>query len=125
VNQTDEVEIIRHTLQLATDRLQGEKESAIQHGNENELEALCLKISFQRVVSSVLTYCLSLRGPPQLVAMLLTFLVFNKEESDIAWGADRPPAKGSTGLSGPTISAAFWHREKPDHKLPDLNRGSG
>ena len=39
--------------------MQCEKESAVRHGTENELEAPCLKINFQRVVSSVLTDCLS------------------------------------------------------------------
>jgi hypothetical protein len=66
VNQTDEVEIIRHTRQLAADSLQGEKESAVEHGSKNELEAPCLKITFQRLVSSVLTDCLSSGDNPRV-----------------------------------------------------------
>jgi hypothetical protein len=59
VNQTEEVEIVRHTRQLAADSLQGEEKSAVRHKGENGLKAPCLKINFQRVVNSVLTYCLS------------------------------------------------------------------
>jgi hypothetical protein len=67
VNQTDEVEIVRHTRQLAADNLQGEKESAVEHGSEDELEAPCLEITFQRLVSSALTDCLSFGDHPKRV----------------------------------------------------------
>jgi len=59
VNHTDEVELIRHPRQLAADSVQGKKESAVEHGTENEPGSLRLEISFQRMVSRVLTSCLS------------------------------------------------------------------
>jgi hypothetical protein len=39
VNQADEVERIRHRRELAADSVPGKKESAIEHGNENAIEA--------------------------------------------------------------------------------------
>ena len=66
VDQTDEIEIIRHARQLAANSLQGKKESALKHENENELEAPCTRSNFQRLVNSVLTYCLSSGDNPKL-----------------------------------------------------------
>jgi hypothetical protein len=51
--------MVRHPGQLAADSVQGKKESAVEHGTENEPGSLRLEISFQRMVSSVLTSCLS------------------------------------------------------------------
>jgi hypothetical protein len=39
VNQADEVESIRHGRELAADSIPGKKESAIEHGDENAIEA--------------------------------------------------------------------------------------
>jgi len=39
VNQSDEVESIRHGRELAADSIPGKKESAIEHGDENAIEA--------------------------------------------------------------------------------------
>src|SRR5207253_428027 len=39
VNQPDEVKTIRSRRELAADGLQGEKESAVEHGLENAVEA--------------------------------------------------------------------------------------
>jgi hypothetical protein len=51
--------MVRHPGQLAADSVQGKKESAVEHGTENEPGSLRFEISFQRMVSSVLTSCLS------------------------------------------------------------------
>src|ERR1700688_4873031 len=40
VNQADEVESIGHGRELAPDNIPGKKESAIEHGDENAIEAL-------------------------------------------------------------------------------------
>jgi hypothetical protein len=39
VNQADEVESIGHGRELAVDSIPGKKESAIEHGDENAIEA--------------------------------------------------------------------------------------
>jgi hypothetical protein len=39
VNQADEVESIGHGRELAADSVPGKKESAIEHGDENAIEA--------------------------------------------------------------------------------------
>jgi hypothetical protein len=39
--------------------VQGKKEFAVEHGTENEPGSLRITICFQRMVSSVLTSCLS------------------------------------------------------------------
>jgi hypothetical protein len=49
VNQADEVEIIRHTRQLLADGMQSEKESAVRHGRENEVEGCREAIDFQQI----------------------------------------------------------------------------
>ena len=46
MNKTDEVEIIGHARQLATDCLQGEKEATVQHARENELGGAMLENQF-------------------------------------------------------------------------------
>lgn len=46
VNQADKMEIIRHARQLPLDRMQGEKESAVRHGSENEVEGCSYAIDF-------------------------------------------------------------------------------
>src|SRR6516165_9466341 len=65
VHHTDEVEMVRHPGQLAAAGVQGKKESAVEHGTENEPGSLRLEISFQRMVSSVLTSCLSSGDNPR------------------------------------------------------------
>src|SRR6516165_3551944 len=69
VNHTDEVEMVRHPGQLAADSVQGKKESAVEHGTENEPGSLRLEISFQRMVSSVLTSCLSSGDNPRVMSV--------------------------------------------------------
>ena len=61
VNQTDEVEFIRHSRQLAADSVQGKKKSAVGHGFENAIEAPRRYTDFQRTATTPLTLCLSPR----------------------------------------------------------------
>src|SRR6266849_6613301 len=61
VNQTDEVEFIRHSRQLAADSVQGKKKSALGHGFENAIEAPRRYNDFQRTATTPLTLCLSPR----------------------------------------------------------------
>jgi hypothetical protein len=46
--------------------VQGKKEFAVEHGTENEPGSLRITICFQRMVSSVLTSCLSSGDNPSL-----------------------------------------------------------
>jgi hypothetical protein len=59
VNQTDEVEFIRHSRQLAADSVQGKKKSAVGHRFENAIEAPRRYNDFQRTATTPLTLCLS------------------------------------------------------------------
>jgi hypothetical protein len=59
VNQTDEVEFIRHSRQLAADSVHGKKKSAVGHGFENAIEAPRRYNDFQRTATIPLTLCLS------------------------------------------------------------------
>jgi len=59
VNQTDEVEIIRHGRELAANRMGHQKESAIEHEHDNAAEASRAFKGFQRTVTTPLNLCLS------------------------------------------------------------------
>ena len=60
VDETDEVEIVRHSRELAAHGLHGEIESEIEHGPNFRIESTGSTITFQRTVISGLTGCLSL-----------------------------------------------------------------
>jgi hypothetical protein len=68
VDETDEVEIVRHGRELAAHALHGEIESEIEHGPNFRIEGTGSTITFQRTVISGLTDCLNL-GVHRNVAM--------------------------------------------------------
>src|SRR5713226_3413871 len=59
VNQTDQIQVVVHGRELASDRLQRQNESSIVHGRNSAIKMGCPTMDFQRAVSSVLTDCLS------------------------------------------------------------------
>jgi hypothetical protein len=79
VNQANEVEIIRHTRQLLADGMQGEKESAVRHGRENEVEACREAIDFQQIEICRKIVCLSLGVHP--TASVSTFRKTDKDST--------------------------------------------
>ena len=66
VNQTDEVKLVWHRRQLATDGLRGKSESAVKHAPNSAIELGCRTMKSQRTGNSVLTHCLSRRAHPIL-----------------------------------------------------------
>jgi hypothetical protein len=64
VNQADQIELIGHTRQLSADGLAGEEQCQIEHVADGESGARCPTMNFQRMVTSVLTYCLTLGDHP-------------------------------------------------------------
>jgi len=60
MNETDQIKFVGHRRDLPADCLQGEKESAIHHGNNFALETTRRTMDFQRTATCGLTDCLSL-----------------------------------------------------------------
>ena len=76
VNETDEIEAVRHGHQLAPNGLHGEIESAVEHGPNFGIERTSRTMNSQRPANSGLTDCLSApqrrrslvgEGPTQVV----------------------------------------------------------
>jgi hypothetical protein len=59
VDQSNEVKFARHGRQLPTDSLRSEHQPQVKHAPNSAIELGCRTINSQRVVSSVLTRCLS------------------------------------------------------------------
>jgi hypothetical protein len=66
VNQADEVESIGHGRELAADSVPGKKESAIEPGDENAIEAPRNDNEFSVNGNNPLTLCLSPGVHPKL-----------------------------------------------------------
>jgi len=79
VNQTNEIEIVRHARELAANGLHGEIESAVEHGPNFGIERTGRTIFSQRTANSGLTGCLSLGVHRKL---LNNGLAFRVEQSD-------------------------------------------
>ena len=62
VNQTDQIEIVRHGGQLSTNGLPGEKETAVFHDRNFAIGTNRRTMNFQRTANCVLTVCLSRGG---------------------------------------------------------------
>src|SRR5216683_2348331 len=60
VNQADQVKVVRHRRELTAYRLQGEIESAVEHGPNFGIERTRRTMNSQRTANSGLTGCLSL-----------------------------------------------------------------
>jgi hypothetical protein len=65
VNQTDQINFVRHRRELTADGLQSDNESTVEHGPNSAIEVGSCTMDFQRAVSSVLTDCLSRRAHPK------------------------------------------------------------
>ena len=61
MDQANDIKLIRHGRELATDGVQGQEESAIKHDPRMQRKYLGLTIIFQRTVTTPLALCLSLR----------------------------------------------------------------
>ena len=59
MNETDEIEVMRHGRHLAADGLHGEMESKVEHGPNFGIEQTRRTINYQRTANSGLTGCLS------------------------------------------------------------------
>jgi hypothetical protein len=67
VNQTNQVQILRHRRQLAADRLDGEHNSLFFHARHHEIQQDRRTMNFQRTANSVLTVYLTKRGNRSLI----------------------------------------------------------
>jgi len=81
MDQANEIEIIRHGRQLATNRVRGQEESAIEHGIENAAEAPRTYNGFSANGNNPLNAVSQSRGAPQslfscIVSPPFTALVF-------------------------------------------------
>ena len=65
MDQSDEVQFVRHRRQLAAYRTQGQKKSVIPHGGDCRFTTASCTIDFQRAVNSVLTGCLTQGAHPK------------------------------------------------------------
>jgi hypothetical protein len=66
VNQADAIESIRHGRELAADRVPGKKESAIEHGDENAIEAPRNYNEFSATGNTPLNSVSQSKGAPHL-----------------------------------------------------------
>lgn len=74
VNETNEIEVVRHGRELAANGLRGEIESEVEHGLNFGIEGTRRTMNSQRTANSGLTDCLSLgvhRTHPEGVALML------------------------------------------------------
>jgi len=59
VNQTDQIQLVRHRRKLATDGLPGQKQSSVVHDRNFAIKPTRRTMNSQRTANSVLTLCLS------------------------------------------------------------------
>jgi hypothetical protein len=62
VNQTDQIQLVGHRRELATDALPGQKNSTVVHDRNFAIEAARRTMNSQRTANSVLTVCLTSGG---------------------------------------------------------------
>ena len=62
VNQTDQIQLVGHRRELATDGLPGQEESTVVHDRNFAIEATRRTMNSQRTSNSVLTVCLTSGG---------------------------------------------------------------
>ncbi len=62
VNQTQQIQLVRHSRNLASDGVPGQKESAVVHHRNLAIATTRRTMIFQRTANSVLTFCLSPGG---------------------------------------------------------------
>jgi hypothetical protein len=95
VNQTDEVEIIRHGRELAANRMGHQKESAIEHEHDNAAEASRAFKGFSANGNNPLKPVSQSRGALHL-AMLVMFPPYS---SSNVHGAAHTPSTAPKGIT--------------------------
>ena len=76
VNQTDQIQFVRHRREMATDSLPSQKKSTVVHECNCAIEATRRTMNPQRTANSVLTVCLTLGGRFSLSLSFLRILAF-------------------------------------------------